>query len=277
MSGLLAADGIVARHHFLQNMPVPYCRADQIDPFTAAEFMQAEIRHHRGHHSVIGQLSAAAQFHTAHGHDLISVNGMPLFIHQQTTVRITVESDAKLILSRHRHGGKLFKMRGAAAIVDVDAVRVNVDEIRHYRQPLKEIRSRSSSCAVGTVHQYPQPRQVTTNSGKQVVDIVRVHFLRTVAAAAQFTAGLDRHFRMVQDQLLHPLLHGVRQLIPLPVEHLDAVILIRIMAGGNDHAGIRLFLYGQKRYRRRGNGAQQQYVTAYGTNAGDKRRLQHIR
>ena len=277
MPGLLAADGIVARHHFFQHMPIPYCRADQIDSFSTAEFMQAEIRHHRGHHRVIGQLSITAQFRTAHGHDLIAVNGMALFIHQQTTVRITVESDAKLILSRYRHGGKVFKMRGAAAIVDVDAVRVDVDEIRHYRQPLKEIRRRSGSGTVGAVHQNPQSRQVAADGSDQMVDIVRVHFLRTVAAAAQFTAGLDRHFRMIQDQLLHTLLHGVRQLIPLRVEHLDAVILKRIMAGGNDHAGIRLFLYGQKRYRRCWDRAQQQCVAAYGANAGHERRLQHIR
>ena len=168
-------------------------------------------------------------------------------------------------------------MRGAAAIVDVDTVRVNVDKIRHYRQPLKEIRSCSGSGAVGTVHQHPQPQQVAANGGNQMINIVRVHLLRAVAAAAQFTAGLDWHFRVIQDQLLHPLLHGVRQLIPLPVEHLDAVILIRIMAGGNDHAGIRLFLYGQKRYRRCWDRAQQQCVAAYGANAGHERRLQHIR
>ena len=106
--------------------------------------------------------------------------------------------------------------------------------------------------------------------------IIIVHLLRTVAAAAQLSAGLDRKRRVVQDQLLHPLLHGVRQLIALGVEHLDAVILIGIMAGGDDHTGVRLFLHRQERHGRRGDHAQHQHVATHRADTGGQRRLQHI-
>ena len=107
--------------------------------------------------------------------------------------------------------------------------------------------------------------------------IIIVHLLRTVAAAAQLSAGLDRKRRVVQDQLLHPLLHGVRQLIALGVEHLDAVILIGIMAGGDDHTGIRSVVAHQIRHCGGRDHTQQLHIRAHAAQASGQGRFQHIR
>ena len=151
----------------------------------------------------------------------------------------------------------MLQMGGTAAVVDVDAVGVDVDEVRHHRQTLEQVGRRRGGSAVGAVHQHTQPGQVAADGVDQMVHIVVVHLLRAVAAAAQLTAGLDGHLRTGQDQLLHSLLHGVRQLIALGIEHLDAVVLIGVVAGGDHHTGVRLLLHRQEGHGRRGNGAQQ--------------------
>ena len=99
--------------------------------------MQSQIGHHRRHHGVVGQLACTAQRHTAYRHDLIAVNGMSSFIHQQASVGIAVKGNAQLVLSCHRHNRQLLQMGGAAAVIDINAIRVNVDKIRHHRQTLE--------------------------------------------------------------------------------------------------------------------------------------------
>ena len=75
---------------------------------------------------------------------------------------------------------------------------------------------------------------------------------------------LDRHFRLV------------RQLVAIGAEQLDAVILERIVAGGDHHAEVGAHLAGEERNGRRGQRPGHDHVHADAGEAGDQRAFDHI-
>ena len=168
-------------------------------------------------------------------------------------------------------------MGGAAAVVDVHAVRLSVDEICVQGQAVKQIRRCGRGRAVGAVHQHPQARQVAVDAGNQMVDVIPLHLPHPVKALADLAVGLDVHGSAAEDQLLHTGLTLVGKLIAPSVEHLDAVVLIGVVGCRDDDARIRLLQHRQIRHRRCGNGAKGHHVTAHRADARHQRRLQHIR
>ena len=78
------------------------------------------------------------------------------------------------------------------------------------------------------------------------------------------------------DQFFDPRFDFIGQLEAVVREKFDAVVLIRIMRGGNHHAGIGPQAPRQEGDRRRRHRTDEQYVDAHGADARHQGRLQHI-
>ena len=257
-------------------MAVAHGGAHQVQAVFLAVLMQAKVGHDGGHHGVAGELPLALELGGADGHDLVAVDGIPLLVHQQAAVGVAVEGDAQIVPAGNNAPGQGLQMGGAAAVVDVDAVRLRVDEVRLKRKRPEQVRRGGAGRAVGAVHQHPQAGQVAVDAAQQMLHIGAVQGVHTVVAAAHGAVHGSRKLRMVQDQVLHTPLHLIGELVALGVEDLDAVVGIGVVGGGDDDTGVRLLLHRQKGHRRGGDGAQGHHVAAYGADTGHQGRFQHI-
>ena len=108
----------------------------------------------------------------------------PCLVHQQAAVGVAVEGDAQIIPAGDDSPGQGLQMGGAAAVVDVDAVRLRVDEVRLKRERPEQVRRGGAGRAVGAVHQHPQAGQVAVDAAQQMLHIGAVQGVHTVVAAA---------------------------------------------------------------------------------------------
>jgi hypothetical protein len=111
----------------------------------------------------------------------------------------------------------------------------------------------------------------------------RLHELDVAAARVLHLLGAakpvrGRHAPAVGagEARLDPRLDLVGQLVAVRPEQLDAVVLERVVRGGDDHAKIGLERAGQHGDGRRRQGAEQDHVHAHGHEPGGQRRLQHV-
>ena len=108
-----------------------------------------------------------------------------------------------------------------------------------------------------------------------MVDIRLARLPQTVAQDADLAVrrgGID-----VGENFFFDLLFDrVGQLVALFVEDLDAVVLVRVVRGGDHDARIRAFEHGQVRDRRSRQHTERHHVAADGADARDQRTFEHI-
>ena len=167
-------------------------------------------------------------------------------------------------------------MGGAAALVDVHTIGIPVDEIRAGPKTAEELRRGSGCGTVGTVHQYAESGKIALHRGGHKVNVVPLQLAHAVVAAADLPPGAELHRGVGKDLLLDPGLHCIRELVALAAEDLDAVMLIGVVAGGEDDAGVSFLLPGQVRHRRGGDGAHRLHVAAHGADTRHQSGLQHV-
>ncbi len=97
-----------------------------------------------------------------------------------------------------------------------------------------------------------------------------------MVAAADLPPGAVFHGSVGKDTLLNAGLHGVGELVALAAEDLDAVVLIGIVAGGDDDARVRPLPDGQIGHGGGGNGAHRLHIAAHVADARHQGGLQHI-
>jgi hypothetical protein len=121
--------------------------------------------------------------------------------------------------------------------------------------------------------------QSTTTRARQrplgVFDVAGLNVVDALGAAEVGGVGeLGRHVPV--HQRLDAGLDLVGKLIAVRPEQFDAVVLIRVVRGGNHHAQIAAHRACQHRHRRRRNRAEQQHVDADGSEACDQRIFDHV-
>ena len=274
---LLSADTVAELQHLLQHVPVPHRRADEADVVFVAELMEAQIAHDRAHDGAAGEQALVPHTEAAHGHGLVAVHHVPLLVDHQASVRVAVKGNAQIVPAGGDHGGQAVQVGGAALEVDVHAVGLFVDEVGLDLEAGEEVRGRGRSGAVGAVDEHPQSAQIVLDRGGQMLDVLVFKVFHAVDPLADVPALLDGHGVRGEDLGLHPFLQCVGELVAPAVEDLDAVVLKGVVAGGDDHARVRLHLDGEVGHRRGGDGAQGHHVAARGGDAGDQRALQHVR
>ena len=202
---------------------------------------------------------------------------MALLVDDDHAVGVAVERDADVgahlaHLLRQRLG------RGRAdVVIDVEAVRLDAD-LDHFGAELPQRLGRDLvGGAVGAIDDDAQA--VEGNIARQrplgVFDVARGDVVDALGAAELRRFG-EPAGEVVVDQRLDVRLDLVRQLEPVGPEQLDAVVLVKIVRGGDHHAEIAAHRARQHRHRRRRRRAEQQHVHADRGEAGDHRVFDHV-
>ena len=276
MAALLPAQRKLAGAQLLKDVPVADLRLDEPDPGVGHRELQPEVAHDGRHEGLVGEHALLAHRERQERHDVVAVDVLAGRGHREAPVRVAVVRDTQVGAVLHHRRAQALQVRGAAVVVDVQAVGRRVDR-DHIRARLlvrlgRDLRRR----AVRAVHDDAQPLQPVRGRGDQVVDVV-LGTVDEVVHPADPRAGRALPVRPGPGDLrLDLVLDLVGELVPTGGEELDAVVRHGVVRGRQHHAQVGAGLPGQVRHPGRGQDVDAQHVRAGAGEAGHDRRLQHL-
>lgn len=158
-----------------------------------------------------GQGPLLAHVLCQHGDDLVAVDLVALFVHCQAAVRVAVKGHAAVEPVLHHILRQIADVGGAAALVDVHAVRLHADEMALGPEAGKQQLRRGRRRAVGAVDGHPQPGEVCLQAARQILHIV-LHRVLAAGDPAHPGAGGQLDLGLVAHQVLDLILHLVGSL-----------------------------------------------------------------
>ncbi len=167
-------------------------------------------------------------------------------------------------------------MGGAAAVVDVDAVRLVKDSDNICTQAAQDNWCNSTVGAVGAVHNNLQAVELGVGSANNVLNIQlrQVLFVNNAADAAAAYCLIIINRR--SNDSGNFILHRVRQLVACLRKELDAVVLKRVVRCRNYYAGVGLDLAREEGNRRSRHYTQKVGVAACTANACSQSAFEHL-
>ena len=275
MSGLLAADQVAVLLHVLGDILVP----DRGLLIPDAQFIQRLVQAHVGHDGGddLGVAEHAALLEVLCGEieDVVAVADVPLLVHRQAAVRVSVKGEADIQLVLKHMLLKLFDVGGAAVDVDVQAVRVVGDHIGIGAEGVKNALGHHPGAAVGAVQADALALVGAGREGNQVAEIAVpaggiVDGLADVGALGigKLLIAVEIGLDTVQEALFH--------LVAVGIDELDSVVVIGVVAGGDHDAAVEIVDARDIGNAGRGGNMEHIGVRAGSRDAGDQGMLQHI-
>ena len=200
---------------------------------------------------------------------LIAVDHVAARVREQRPVGVAVVRHTRVRPHANDLGGDDLRMQRTAPDVDVVAVRPIEDRVHDGTQASKDLRREPRRRAVRAVDDERHPVERAVGRRHQMLQVP----LPPHAVVGQAAELGDRHGRFGEHRL-DLVLQVVGQLHPVAREELDAVVLGRVVRGGDDHTGRSLELHGEERDRRCGFDPGQDDVAAGRTDAVRQRLLQ---
>ena len=169
------------------------------------------------------------------------------------------------------------RMRRAAVVVDVEAVRLVADGDDLGAELPQRLRRDLVAGAVGAIDDDAQPRQRHRARQRALgeFDVAVVHAVDALGAAERILVG-QRDLDVLVEQRLDARLDLVGKLVAVGPEQLDAVVVVGIVRGRDHHAEIGAQRARQHRHGGRRDRAEQEHIHAGRAEAGDQRVLEHV-
>ena len=283
MAGLLSAQTAAVLAHVFIDVLVADRGFGVADPGRVERLVQAEIGHQGGDDRVGEQLAALLHVLAVDVKDVVAGDDIALFIDAQAAVRIAVVGEADVQPVVHNELLQSLNVRRTGVPVDVEAVRLGVDDIGLGAQRVEHRLCDVPRAAVRAVQTDPHTPERIDAEGDEVAD-VPVAPGDVVHRAADLLASGIRHlgpFLTEQLQIAVDVVLDERDgllvhLLALTVDQLDAVVIIRVVARRNHDAAVELVDPGDIRDRGGRGDMQQIGVRAGGGQAGDQRVFKHV-
>ena len=159
MARLLTTQRVAPGGERLEHVSVTDRGLDDLDAGLAHRQVEPEVGHHGDHHRVVTKQSAAVQIGRADRQDVVAVDHVAELVDSDQTVGITIEGDPDVCPLGAHHGLQPGRIGGAAAIVDVGAVRLGVDHHDLRPAALKDLGDEVRGSPVGGIDDHPQTRR----------------------------------------------------------------------------------------------------------------------
>ena len=240
--GLLAAERQPALDHLFHHVLVADRASDHLDAALAQGELETDVAHHRRDDAVAEQLAPGLHVTGAHQQHCVAVDDAALGIDQDGAVAVAVERHTDTARLLDHRALQVLRMRRAAIEIDVAAVGRRAQQVDVEAQLLEQPRRHRRRRAVRGVDGDPEAAEPLRLRQRQAgvrdvgVDDVSA-FDRNVRGAADAPA-------LVGDDRFDLALERFAELLAAPGEHLDAVVLERIVRGRDDQAGVVAHLAG---------------------------------
>lgn len=240
--------------------------------------MEADIGHDCRDDRVVGQLAILHHVHRAHDEDVVAVDDLAFLVDAEAAVRIAVVRDAEVRAVLEDGLLQGLEVRRAAAVVDVRAVRQRVNDLDRGAEVAQDLRHRLAGGAIRAVEHDLDALEALLARRDHELHVL----IQEIRAVLDVADVLRRRARVVivRLELMHDglelILDGIRQLVAVAAEELDAVVVERIVRGRDDDAGLSLMLACEVCDGRRRDDAGEHRAAARRADAGRQRRLEHL-
>ena len=281
--GLLAAQTAVVLRHVLVDVLVAHSGLGGCNAEVIQRAEQPQIAHHRRDDRVAQQLTRLLHVPSADEEDVVAGDFHARFVHAQAAVSVAVEGKAHVAVVFDDELLQAPDVRRTRIAVDVQPVRFGVDDQRRRPQRVENRLGDVPAGTVGAVQRNPPPAEGVQPQRNQVADIAVApgHIVHRAAnlllmREGNFVPRLPEAFQMpVQvgfDKGNRVLIH----LFALPVDELDAVVVVRVMAGGNHDAAVKAIEPRDERDGRGRRDMEKVRIRAGRGQPADERILEHI-
>ena len=246
-------------------------------PEPAEIALQPQVRHHGGDDAGLGEPAVGLPAFGDHRHELVAVDHVAALVDDDQPVGVAVERDADVGADLAHLGRERRGLGRAAFLVDVEAVRLDADLDDLGAQFPQRFRRDLVGGAVGAIDHHAQAfeRKIARQRALGEFDVAVLHAVDALGAA-EIGGVRELLAEIAVDQFLDLQLDLVGQLVAVRAEQLDAVVVVRIVRGGDHHAEIGAHRARQHRHRRRRHRAGEQHVHADRGEARDQRGLDHV-
>ena len=254
MTALLTANTAAVLSHVLVDVLVAYGGLCVANPLLIKSLVQTKVGHDSGDHRVVHQFAVFLHVATIDVQDMVAGNNIALLVHTQAAVSIAIKGKANIQTVLYHELLQALDMGRASIIVNVQAVRLVVDDIGIRTQSIKNRLSDIPACTVGAVQ---------TN----------LHALEGIDAQADQVAH-------VAVTACHIVLHQQQgllgHLLTVAVDQLDAVIVVGVVAGRDHDAAIKVIHTSNIGNRRSSGDMKQVGICARSGQACNQTILEHI-
>jgi hypothetical protein len=199
----------------------------------------------------------------------------PFFVDHDQPVGVAVERDADVGAFLDHLGLDRLERGRADAIVDVEPVGADADRDDLGAQLPDRGRSDLVGRAVGAVDHHLE-RVEADVVRQRLLDRVDVATARVLDPSRAADVAILRERDVAFHQPLDRFLVSVAELEAIGAEQLDAVVVVRVVAGRDHHPEVGAHLAGEQRDRRGRQRPGQYHVHSHAGEPGDERGLHHV-
>ena len=283
MAALLAAQTTSVGHHVFIHVLVAHGGLGVVDSQLVKGLVQPKVGHDRGDHGVHHQLAPFLHVLAVDVENVVAGNHIAQFIHAQAAVSIAVKGKAHVQMVIQDKFLQALDMGGAGVGVDVISVGLCIDHIGLGAQGVKDGFCNVPGGAVGAVQTNPHPLEGVQTQGNQVADVAvpachMVHGPSNLIplGQGQFLPGPAEGFQVAVQVGFHQGNHALIHFLTKAVDQFDAVVVVRVVAGGDHDAALKSLGPGHIGHGRSGSDVQQISVSAGGHQTSYQTVLKHI-
>jgi len=214
---------------------------------------------------------------------VVTSDDITLFIHAQATVCIAIERKADIQTVLYHELLQPLNMSRASVVVDVQAVRLVVDDIGIRTQSVKHTLSDIPAGAVGAIQTNLDTLEGIDAQRDQIahVAVAACHIVHSASDVLAVSKGqlrpiLVEHVELAVDVVLHQQQGFLGHLLTVAVDQLDTVIIVRVVAGRDHDAAIKVIHASDVSHTGRSSDMQQVSVCSGGGQSCDQTVLEHI-
>jgi hypothetical protein len=214
---------------------------------------------------------------------MVTGDNIPLLIHTQATVSITVIGETNIQPLLYHKLLQPLNMSRASVQVDVQTVGLVVDDIGVCAQRIEHALGNVPAGTIGTIQTDLDSLERVDTQRDQVAHIAIAACYIVHSAADMLTTGkgqfrpvLIEHMEFAVDVIFHQQQRFFRHLLTIAVNQLNAVVVIRIVAGRNHNATVEIIYTSDVSYRRSGGDMEQISICSRGRHTCNQTVLEHI-
>ena len=269
MAALFAADVEVLGEHGFDDVAVAdFCAKDAAMVFAEC-VVESEVAHDGGDEGIFCEGASANVIHCGDGEDFVAVHDVAFFVAELEAVGVAIVADADVCAGFADEACDFFGVGAAAAGVDVSSVGFVVKDAGAGTEFTENPRGAFVGGAVGDIHGDVDAFEGESfwKAGFGVFDVAAKGVVNALGLADFTSSGADAFDFAAEDEVFDALLDFVVEFVAVVAEKFDAVVLIRIVRGAEDDAGIGAQSACEIRDAGRGQRAEKKDIHAEGHDA----------
>ena len=214
---------------------------------------------------------------------MVAGDNIALLLHAQAAVGIAIVCKTDIQALLHNKLLEALDMSGASIIVDVQTIRMVIDDVGICSEGIEHRLGDVPGTTVGAVQTNLDALERVDTQRDQVAhvtvtarDVIHSTADMLTMSKRQFWPVLIEHIELAIDVILHQQQSLLRHFFTVAIDQLDAIIVVRIVAGGDHDTTVKVIHTGDIRHRRSCSDVEQIGICTGSSQACDQTVLEHI-